>query len=40
MMTGLYIPLLPIDTARARLEANVNLELVMELLFLTMKNPS
>ena len=37
---GLEQILSAIDTARARLEANVNLELVMELLFLTMKNPS
>ena len=37
---GLEQILSDIDTARARLEANVNLELVMELLFLTMKNPS
>ena len=29
-----------IDKAKARLEANVNMELVMELLLLTMKNPS
>lgn len=29
-----------IDTARTRLDANVNMELVMELLLLTMKNPS
>ena len=29
-----------IDTARTRLNANVNLELAMELLLLTMKNPS
>ena len=37
---GLEQILSAIDTARARLEANVNLELVMELLFLTMKNPA
>ena len=37
---GLEQILSAIDTARARLEANVNLELVMELLFLTMKTPS
>ena len=29
-----------IDTARTRLNANVNMELAMELLLLTMKNPS
>ena len=28
-----------IDTARARLDANVNMELAMELLLLTMKKP-
>ena len=29
-----------IDTARTRLNANVNMELAMELLLLTMKHPS
>ncbi|MCI8454196.1 MAG: DNA polymerase III subunit delta' [Lachnospiraceae bacterium] len=37
---GLEHILSAIDTARIRLAANVNMELVMELLFLTMKNPS
>lgn len=36
---GLEQILSAIDTARARLEANVNMELVMELLLLTMKSP-
>ena len=37
---GLEAILAAIDTARTRLEANVNLDLAMELLLLTMKNPS
>ena len=37
--TGLEKILAAIDTARTRLNANVNMELTMELLFLTMKNP-
>lgn len=37
---GLEQILTAVDTARARLSANVNPELVMELLLLTMKNPS
>lgn len=37
---GLEEILKAIDKAKGRLEANVNMELVMELLFLTMKNPS
>lgn len=37
---GLEQILKAIDTARVRLDANVNMELVMELLLLTMKNPS
>ena len=37
---GLEAILAAIDTARTRLNANVNMELVMELLLLTMKNPS
>lgn len=37
---GLENILNAIETARVRLEANVNMELVMELLLLTMKNPS
>ena len=37
---GLEATLAAIDTARTRLEANVNLDLAMELLLLTMKNPS
>lgn len=37
---GLEQILTAVDTARTRLAANVNMELVMELLFLTMKNPS
>ena len=37
---GLEAILAAIDTARIRLEANVNLDLAMELLLLTMKNPS
>lgn len=37
--TGLEKILVAIDTARTRLNANVNMELTMELLFLTMKNP-
>lgn len=36
---GLEKILAAVDTARTRLRANVNLELVMELLFLTMKSP-
>lgn len=36
---GLEKILAAIDTARTRLNANVNMELAMELLFLTMKNP-
>ena len=36
---GLEQILAAIDTARTRLDANVNMELVMELLLLTMKNP-
>lgn len=36
---GLEKILSGIDTARTRLDANVNMELVMELLLLTMKNP-
>ena len=36
---GLEHILSAIDTARIRLAANVNMELVMELLLLTMKNP-
>ena len=37
---GLEAILAAIDTARTRLNANVNMELAMELLLLTMKNPS
>ena len=37
---GLEAILAAIDTARIRLNANVNMELAMELLLLTMKNPS
>lgn len=37
---GLEQILKAIDTARSRLDANVNMELAMELLLLTMKNPS
>ena len=37
---GLEEILKAIDTARTRLDANVNMELAMELLLLTMKNPS
>ena len=37
---GLEAILVAIDTARTRLNANVNMELAMELLLLTMKNPS
>lgn len=37
--SGLEKILEAIDTARARLDANVNMELVMELLLLTMKKP-
>lgn len=37
--SGLEKILNAIDTARARLEANVNMDLAMELLLLTMKNP-
>jgi len=37
---GLERILAAIDTARTRLDANVNMELAMELLLLTMKNPS
>lgn len=37
---GLEAILAAIDTARTRLEANVNLDLAMELLLLTMENPS
>ena len=37
---GLEAILAAIDTARTRLNANVNMELVMELLLLTMKHPS
>ena len=37
---GLEAILAAIDTARVRLNANVNMELAMELLLLTMKNPS
>lgn len=37
---GLEQILKAIDTARARLDANVNMELAMELLLLTVKNPS
>ena len=37
---GLEAILAAIDTARTRLEANVNLDLAMDLLLLTMKNPS
>lgn len=37
---GLETILAAIDTARTRLNANVNMELAMELLLLTMKNPS
>ena len=37
---GLEAILAAIDTARPRLNANVNMELAMELLLLTMKNPS
>lgn len=37
---GLEQILAAIDTAKTRLDANVNMELVMELLLLTMKNPS
>ena len=37
---GLEAILAAIDTARTRLEANVNLDLAMELLLLTIKNPS
>ena len=37
---GLEAILAAIDTARTRLEPNVNLDLAMELLLLTMKNPS
>ena len=37
---GLKAILAAIDTARTRLNANVNMELAMELLLLTMKNPS
>ena len=37
---GLEAILAAIDTARTRLKANVNMELAMELLLLTMKNPS
>ncbi|MBQ6857600.1 MAG: hypothetical protein IJO13_10925, partial [Lachnospiraceae bacterium] len=36
---GLEKILASIDTARTRLSANVNMELAMELLLLTMKNP-
>ena len=38
--SGLEAILAAIDTARTRLNANVNMELAMELLLLTMKNPS
>ena len=38
--SGFETILTAIDTARVRLEANVNMELVMELLLLTAKNPS
>ena len=37
---GLEAILAAIDTARTRLNANVNMELAMELLLLTMKHPS
>ena len=37
--SGLENILNAIDTARARLDANVNMELVMELLLLTVKSP-
>ena len=37
--SGLEKILAAIDTARTRLNANVNMELAMELLLLTMKNP-
>ena len=37
---GLEAILAAIDKARTRLNANVNMELAMELLLLTMKNPS
>ena len=37
---GLEAILAAIDTARTRLNANVNMELAMELLLLTIKNPS
>ena len=38
--SGLELILSAIDKAKVRLDANVNTELVMELLLLTMKNPS
>ena len=37
---GLEEILNAVDLARTRLEANVNMELAMELLLLTIKNPS
>ena len=37
---GIELILESLEKAKARLKANVNFDLVMELLFLTMKNPS